>query len=90
MNTYYINNWSVVEEPWNGYTAPECRRVQLKGIRNGEEKYVRTSNIKGVEGKTVYTKNSVYHLQDIDPEYLAHIKEKGYDYDPENPIKVKT
>ncbi len=87
-----IENWFTVPGG-SDWDAPEIRGICVVGecpehpkARNGK---IQTSLVKRTEGRTVYTKSgSVYQLGEIDPGFLAHLKECGYPFDPENPIRV--
>lgn len=71
MKVYKLDDWAVVTDP---YLAPEIQRPKLCGKvynhnfrKDGEE--ITTSAIVKVEGRLVHTRNSVYELLDIDPEW---------------------
>lgn len=54
-------------------------------------KFVTTSRIVKVEGRQLTTKSgSVYYLEEPHPEYLEWMKDQGYEYNSDNPIKVKS
>ena len=73
--------------PW---VPPECNPVCLMGYRNSEDRGVRTSPIKEVDGSIIRTESgSTYFLGDPDPAYLRYLEENGIDFDPKNPIKDK-
>jgi len=83
---YHLYRWSVVGDLWK---APEIRNIRLCGYRNQEERRVVTSSVKETNGRTITTESgSVYILEDIDPDYLAFLRESGIEYDPENPIRI--
>jgi hypothetical protein len=90
MSTYHLYRWSVVGSTNDPFKAPEQIKVSLLGFRDQEEKKVRTSDIKEVNGREITTATgSVYILEDIDPEYRRWMEGEGLAYDPENPIKMK-
>lgn len=69
MKTLYtLENWAVV---YNGdpYTAPELRTQSLAGTRYG--KSITTSMIIGKSGNCIVTRNSLYMLGKVDPNYEA-------------------
>ncbi len=81
----------VIENWWtapggNGFTAPEIAGIVICGDFEGRP--IRTSSVVRTEGKTVYTRNSVYQLGSIEPKFLNHLKTCGYKFDPENPIRL--
>ena len=82
---FYLHSWSLGVDD-DGFTAPEAQCRYLVGERDG--KTIQTSAIVDVDGKTVYTRNSVYILMDPHPEYVAWMKEKKFAYDPEQPIRI--
>ncbi len=86
-----IENWWT-EPGGDMFTAPEARGIVIcgecdhpKAVKTG---IIRTSTVKSVEGKVVKTLNSTYVLGTIKPQFLAYLKECGYTYDPENPIRM--
>lgn len=85
MKTYHMHKWSVVGVG-DPYLAPECQVSRLAGFRDDEERPVVTSRIVKVEGRTITTENSIYILDDIDPEYLAFATDNGYEIDEDWPI----
>jgi hypothetical protein len=88
MAEYYLNKWSVTHLSKSPWLAPECNPVCLQGVRDEDNRSVRTSPIDKVEGRIIRTESgSAYFLGEPDPEYLAYLESIGYDYDPENPIK---
>ncbi len=80
-----IENWWT-EPGGNGCTAPEVAGLVICG--DCGDRGIRTSRVKSVEGKIVKTLNSTYQLGTIRKEFLDHLKECGYPFDPENPIKI--
>jgi hypothetical protein len=86
--TYHLHRWSV-GDLGDAYSAPEQRRKCLYGHRDSDNKWVRTSPIVTIKGREIHTENSIYILEDIDPEYLKWMDENGFTYDPDNPIKLK-
>lgn len=86
--TYHLYRWSV-GTMGNSYAAPEQQRTVLYGYRDQDNKWVRTSPVVTLKGREIHTENSIYILEDIDPEYLQWMDENGHQYDPDNPIKVK-
>lgn len=80
-----IENWWT-EPGGNGCTAPEAAGLVICGECEG--RIIRTSRVKKATGQVVQTENSTYVIGTIKPEFLAHLKECGYKFDPENPIKV--
>ena len=89
-----LENWSTVALDTNPYTAPECIPVAISGEVHGHPKFangmrVTTSAVKGAEGRMVQTENSEYELGEISPQYRKYLDDMGYEFDPENPIKVK-
>ena len=89
MVTYRLRQWSVVLDN-DPYAAPEVRGIMLKGYRDDEtDHHVITSKVMKVEGRKVTTRNSVYLLEDIEPEYLQWMKDNNVPYDDDVPIRIK-
>lgn len=94
-NIPVIENWSLESES-DFYKAPELKRMQICGkVYNhpdaNDGKTIKTSFVKSVKGKIVHTRNSVYQLGEVDPNYKKWVEEnhdKGWDWD--NPIKIHT
>ena len=87
---YLLNNWSVVCTNNNPFTAPECLKIQLLGFRDNDPHKIITSSIVSAEGRLITTKSgSKYYLVDINKEYLSWMKNNGYNFDRDNPIKLK-
>ncbi len=80
-----IENWWT-EPGGNGFTAPEIAGIVICGDFEGRP--IRTSTVARVEGTVVYTRNSVYQLGTIKPQFLAYLKQCKYKFDPENPIRM--
>ena len=84
---YHLHKWALYDNS-NPYAAPEISKC-LRGFRDNETKQVVTSPIVEVNGNIVTTySGSTYMLEDIDPEYLQWLKDRGYKYDPKYPIKT--
>lgn len=66
-----ITNWAFSYTGFDPYQAPELRQQCLIGTAelDGEVKPVLTSAILGKRDGKVVTRNTVYELLDIDPEY---------------------
>ena len=95
---YILRDWCVCFRPSaDPYTPPELLSSCLGGkiygradrFEDGNE--VTTSRIVKSEGRKVTTKSgSVYVLEGPPAKsYLDFLKSIGYDYDEENPIKIK-
>ena len=87
MKTYSLHKWSIVGGG-SPYTAPECQTIHLMGYRDNEEHSVMTSRVMEVNGRTITTRNNIYILEDIDPDYLKFLKKNNIPYDQDNPIKL--
>ena len=95
-NPIDITNWAV-NASGDTYVAPECRVAILRGRISyhptlkptpGNDE-VRTSQIQGWVGRSVFTRNSIYNLVgEPDPFFLSWLAEKGFAYDAANPLKV--
>jgi hypothetical protein len=77
-----MENWSIVQQPSNGYTAPEARCNRLTGFVYQHSKFpdgkrVATSRIMSYDlvKATVDTHNAHYTLGAIDPLYLESFRE---------------
>lgn len=88
MTTYHLHRWSV-RDMSSPYQAPELNYTCLSGFRDQKEQRIRTSRIVSVHGREVQTENSIYILEDIDPEYLQWMHDNGLQYDYDNPIKMR-
>lgn len=90
MEATRIENWSVSLCPHRPYDAPEIQdHFHLLGTINGKEKL--TTRVVRTDGRLVTTKSgSVYRLGRVRPEYRAWVKEKGLNYDPAQPVKVRS
>jgi hypothetical protein len=81
-----IENW-FTKPGGNGFTAPEVAGITICGMLDG--KLIRTSTVRSFQGRTVVTNSgTVYHLGQIDSEFLDHLKANNYPFDPENPIRL--
>lgn len=90
MNTYHLKDWSVCTDS-DYYTPPECLNKYLVGFRVEDGKRVSTSHIMKVNGNRIETRSgNIYILEDINPDYKNWIDEQGMDFDPDNPIKIKS
>lgn len=90
MAEYHLHCWSV-GSTGDPFQAPELHHKRLAGRRCEDDREIVTSSIVSVDGRRVTTySGSVYILEDIDPSFLAWMKDNNYEYDPENPIKVRT
>lgn len=96
MKMIKLDFWAVIQQPWDGYTAPELIPSRLQGVVEGHPAHkdgttVTTSAIKKVEGRTVTTSSgSVYILGEPDPRYIAFLVENGKPIpNDENPLGIK-
>lgn len=87
MNTYRLHRWSIVDDG-DPYRAPEVRSLHLHGFRDDEQNAIVTSRVMEVNGRTITTRNNIYILEDIHPEYLEWMGKNNMKYDYENPIKM--
>jgi hypothetical protein len=87
---YRLERWSVGIRNDDGYTAPELLIRYLQGRRD-DGKSVRTSGIRTVAGNVVQTESgSIYKLGEPDPDYLEHLRSIGFEFDPAEPIKMRS
>lgn len=90
MAEYNLHRWLVAGWYDNPYLAPEANPICLIGYKAGDNKRTKTTPIKFANGTTITTESgSVYHLQDIHPDYLKWLDDHKIKYDPDNPIKIK-
>lgn len=90
-----LENWSCGYSSDDRYAAPELSRLRLLGVvadesnkRNG--KRIQTSAVTKIDGRVITTASgSVYELGEVDPAYLAWIREQGREFNPEQPIADK-
>lgn len=93
-----LENWSVIKTGhlYSPYVPPEFHKRCLCGTAIDHPKRpnktrwdVKTSYIIRAEGKIIHTvSGSIYELGEIDPNYLAWMKENNIEYNPEQPIKI--
>ena len=87
MATFKLSNWSVQHDN-SPYTAPEAIIKYLVGIRDSDNKRIRTSYYVRVNGIEVTTSSgSVYILGEVDPEYRQWLFDHNIPFDINNPIK---
>lgn len=89
-----IECWSAMESTNDPFVAPELKNIRLRGRVFGhpvkkDGDLVKTSYIQGVNGKLVYTMNTVYELGEVDPEFLKWMKMMGIEFNSDEPIKMK-
>lgn len=88
--TYQLHNWSVVTINKSLYSAPEYSVNCLRGLRDNEDRHVRTSPIVSVNGRLITTKTgSIYHLHEMDPEYEKWLIENNIKINYDSPIVLK-
>lgn len=98
MNKVFLHNWAIVDGLNDPYMAPERRGIRIRGEVFGHDNFadgekVTTGIVRDVNGREVYTNtssNSYYIL--VGPpkqDYLDWLKEHGFEFDPDNPIKDK-
>lgn len=90
-----IDQWSIIQSG-DEYTPPELRKMRLCGKvsnhpteRLNNREMVMTSAVVEVNKRIVTTRNTVYRLGKIDPEYRKWLKENyDKDWNWRNPIRV--
>ena len=88
MKTYHLRQWSITSNN-DPYCAPECATIHLVGYREeGDEHRAITSQVVSVNGREITTLNSMYILENINPEYLRFLQDNKIAYDEDNPIKL--
>ena len=88
---FVLNDWAVtyVDSHHDGYTAPECVKKCLVGIRDSDGKTVRTSHIVESHGRNITTRSgTVYILGIPGKDYLAWLSTNGYQFNEDDPIKI--
>ena len=95
MSIVRIECWSIIDYSNDPFLAPEANGICLRGQVYGhpdkpDEKFVKTSMVKEVQGNKVFTLNSIYELGEPDPDFIKWMEMEGLSFDPENPIKLKT
>ena len=91
-----MENWSTSLRG-SPYDPPELMILTLVGQvyghkeeRHYDGKWIRTSEIVKVEGRTLTTgSGSVYHLGSIDPKFRRWLKKNVPDWDWRNPVVTK-
>lgn len=96
MNPIPLHDWSVTTRPdGDGYTPPELLRCLQGRVdpgadpRHPEGGWVLTSPVfaEGINGRFITTRTgTVYELKEPAKKYLDWLLERGYFYDPKNPI----
>lgn len=92
-----LSNWYATPAPDNTpYTAPELCRICLVGRVSGHPGFadgqqIMTSPIETANGRTVQTIHGTeYVLEEPMPSYREWLKVNRPNWDPENPITVRT
>ena len=85
-----LNNWSIVGEN-DPYKAPELRKKYLQGkvfghLQVEDGKMVTTSSIQSFSGRKVRTRNTLYVLGKIDPNYRKWLREHRPNWDWREPL----
>jgi hypothetical protein len=89
-----LENWAITSVGGE-YDPPECRRRQIQGCvydhpTRPDGEYIRTSDVRAIEGCEVTTRNSVYTLGEPDPKYVEWCRQNGCHVPtPEQPIEVR-
>ena len=88
-----LENWSVVAIPDNPYQAPELIRMRIHGEVYGNPRFtdgelVTTSSVQKIEGKNIYTLNSVYELGTPSAEYVQWCKDNNT-YVPTDEVPIR-
>lgn len=81
-----IDCWFTTRDPFD---APEIG-PRIVGTRAGDPpgRQVVTSTVEEIDGRYVKTMSgSVYELGEPDPDFVKFLRENGYPFDPENPIR---
>ena len=91
--TVKIECWSTTESNNNPFLPPEIKNLSVRGKVYGHPEYtdgniIKTSPIQSIQGKTVYTMNTIYELGEPDPEFIKWMKAEGIFFNPEEPIKI--
>lgn len=88
-----IENW-FVSDVSGPHTPPEHRSIVVCGEVHGHKSRpdgdkIQTSRIQSIRGKVIATLNSKYRLGTVKKDYLDWMKEKGIEFNPDKPIRVK-
>lgn len=87
---YHLYRWSVQYRELSPYQAPELMRAVLVGFRDTQADMIRTSSLMEAKGREITTySGSVYVLQDMDTDFRDWLADNGFQYDPDDPIKIK-
>lgn len=79
-----IDQWSTWKSP---FEAPEVGNPCIQGVC--EAKAIRTSRVVSFRGRIVTTRSgSQYELGEPDELFIEWLKENGYPFDPENPLRL--
>lgn len=93
--TVRIECWSTADAKSDPFLAPELIGICLHGRVYGhptkpDGSKVKTSQIKLVHGRLVQTEYNNYYLGEPDPEFIKWMSMEGLDYNPNEPIKIKS
>lgn len=90
--------WSVYSDPYKApYKAPELQSLKITGrvynhhdpiFKDGD--WITTSRVVSSDGRKIKTRSGhTYFLGSVSESYFTYLMKKGYDFDHDNPIKVK-
>jgi hypothetical protein len=86
MKIVTIKKWKVVSLPGS---SEMFLTGEVYGHPNFEEGcLIVTSSIQGSNKKKAWTKNTMYLLEDVHPDYLQWVKNNNLNWDEEEPIKM--
>jgi hypothetical protein len=88
-----LEDWAIEVDDDPAYLPPEQRSRSIVGVvyghpRKTDGERVRTSPIVNVDGRRVQTRSgSVYHLGEINRRYLSWMREKGFVFSADDPVR---
>ena len=93
---YRLKEWGVVYGDAIGFTPPELCDLHAVGIIYDhpafpDGKLIKTSPVVKADGRALTTYSGSIYILDGSPsqDYLDFLKEIDYEYDDDNPVKIK-
>ena len=88
-----IECWSTIEEQNNPFLPPEVKDLRIRGRVYGhpgqiDGSLIKTSRIQSIQGKVIYTLNTLYELGEPDPDFIKWMKSEGISFNPDEPIRI--
>ena len=86
-----LHNWATVNNP-DPYTAPELQKLKLSGNAYGHSlfedgKEITTTSVLSITGRKIETKNTIYVLGRIAPQFRKWLRTQRPQWNWRKPIK---